>query len=168
MAPTSVTQRQPAVALERRKKWPSPWPRPQSLVVTGRSDGQVQKSSLNSLRFAPNCAHGCSSQWQLEPSSMVSFRSKLRPDVPSHFLGTGRSFGHWQVFVRHHFFLAPNWAHGSLPHQVSNQFSVSGDCGGARMPATFFTKASSTKTKSTAIVGHKSKRVLHKLRRKLR
>ena len=49
---------------------------------------------------------------------MVSLRLKLRPDLPSQFLGKGISFGHWQVFVRHHFFLAPNCAHGSSQWQL--------------------------------------------------
>ena len=43
------------------------------------------------------------SQWQwpsLEPNSMVFFRSNLRSDAPWHFLGTGRSFGHWQVLYQ--------------------------------------------------------------------
>ena len=47
-------------------------------------------------------------------------------NLSSHFLGRGSSSQHWQVLL-------------PLPHQVSNQLSVSGDCGGARMPSAFFT-----------------------------
>ena len=90
------------------------------------------------------------------------------PSLSSQFLGRGRSFGHWQVIDCRRFFVAPNFAHGSFPHREASVSSMDSVSGEPRMPATCFTKASSTKTKSTAIVGHKSKRVLRKLRRNLR
>ena len=80
---------------------------------------------------------------QLEPSLMVFFRLKLRPDLPSQFLGKGSSSGHWQVFDHHDFFLAPNCAH-FLPHKVTSVSSMDAVSGEPRMPATCFTKASST------------------------
>ena len=138
---------EPSLMFFFRSKLPSsrlPW---HSLKVSMeiRSDGHLHQIAFCFLLqklFAPNCAHGSSSQWHLEPFLMFFFRWKLRSDLPSQFLGRGRSVGHWQVPFD--FFLAPNWAHGSFPHQGSVSTMDAVCVGPARMPATCFTKASST------------------------
>ena len=71
--------------------------------------------------------------------------------VPHALVALGRSAGHLhQCFSWR---LAPYFAHGFLPHEVTSVSTMAAAGGGPRMPATFFTRKPSNTTakKSEAI-----------------